>query len=58
MTAGVVNAVLEVGELAGRRLVNEDGQLILPAKGKDGCDIYFSTSSAGGGAMVQNSLPI
>ena len=52
VTAGVVNAALEVGELAGRRLVDDNGQLIRPAKGKDGCDIYISTSSAGGGLQI------
>ena len=52
VTAGVTNAVTEVGELAGRRLVDENGQLIRPATESEGCDIYISTSSAGGGLQM------
>ncbi len=50
VTVGVINAATEVGELAGRRLVNEQGELIRPARDGEGCDIYISTSSAGGGS--------
>ena len=49
VTVGVTNAATEVGELAGRQLVDENGILIRPAQGNRGCDIYISTSSAGGG---------
>jgi uncharacterized protein (TIGR01319 family) len=52
VTVGVINAATEVGELAGRRLVNEHGELIRPARGNEGCDIYISTSSAGGGLQM------
>ncbi len=52
VTQGVVNAALEVGELAGRKLVDDSGRLIHPAKNGDGCDIYISTSSAGGGLQM------
>lgn len=52
VTVGVVNAVTEVGELAGRKLINENGQIIRPAQGDTGCDIYISTSSAGGGLQM------
>jgi len=52
VTVGVINAVTEVGELAGRKLVDESGQIIRPASGSDGCDIYISTSSAGGGLQM------
>jgi uncharacterized protein (TIGR01319 family) len=52
VTMGVVNAVTEVQELAGRRLVNADGRIIQPATNGDGCDIYISTSSAGGGLQM------
>jgi uncharacterized protein (TIGR01319 family) len=41
-----------VGELAGRRLVDDQGQLIRPAHGREGCDLYISTSSAGGGLQM------
>jgi uncharacterized protein (TIGR01319 family) len=52
VTAGVINAATEVGELAGRRLVDDQGLLVRPARGKDGCDVYISTSSAGGGLQM------
>ncbi len=52
VTVGVTNAATEVGELSGRRLIDEHGQLVRPARGKDGCDIYISTSSAGGGLQM------
>lgn len=52
VTVGVINAATEVGELAGRRLVDERGRLIRPAQGREGCDIYISTSSAGGGLQM------
>ncbi|MCH2590368.1 MAG: glutamate mutase L, partial [Planctomycetales bacterium] len=42
----------EVGELAGRRLIDDDGQVIRPATDGQGCDIYISTSSAGGGLQM------
>jgi uncharacterized protein (TIGR01319 family) len=52
VTIGVTNAVTEVGELAGRQLTNEDGTIKQPASGIDGCDLYISTSSAGGGLQM------
>lgn len=52
VTVGVMNAATEVGELAGRRLVDDDGNIIRPATETEGCDIYISTSSAGGGLQV------
>ncbi|MCA9286913.1 MAG: glutamate mutase L [Phycisphaerales bacterium] len=56
VTMGVVNAVTEIGELAGRRLVDDRGQIIRPARTENGqpvgCDIYISTSSAGGGLQM------
>ncbi len=52
VTIGVINAVTEVQELAGRRLVNDDDQIIHPASDDEGCDIYISTSSAGGGLQM------
>src|SRR5690606_21028109 len=38
--------------LAGRKLVDDSGRLIRPARGNEGCDIYISTSSAGGGLQM------
>ncbi|TWT57995.1 hypothetical protein KOR42_13630 [Thalassoglobus neptunius] len=52
VTVGVRNAAAEVAELSGRRLLDDDGNLIRPAQGNEGCDIYISTSSAGGGLQV------
>jgi uncharacterized protein (TIGR01319 family) len=52
VTAGVVNAVTEVQELAGRRLVDDRGRIIRPATADEGCDVYISTSSAGGGLQM------
>jgi uncharacterized protein (TIGR01319 family) len=52
VTMGVLNAVGEVEELTGRKLLDESGRIISPAKGNVGCDIYISTSSAGGGLQM------
>jgi hypothetical protein len=52
VTVGVTNAVTEVQELAGRQLVDDGGHIITPAQGDRGCDIYISTSSAGGGLQM------
>ncbi|MFP6702462.1 MAG: glutamate mutase L [Planctomycetaceae bacterium] len=52
VTMGVVNSVTEVAELAGRRLIGDDGLVIRPATDTQGCDIYISTSSAGGGLQM------
>jgi len=52
VTMGVLNAVGEVEELAGRKLLDENGRIISPANGKVGTDIYISTSSAGGGLQM------
>ncbi len=52
VTMGVVNAVTEVSELAERRLLDKNGKIIQPARGGKGCDLYISTSSAGGGLQM------
>jgi uncharacterized protein (TIGR01319 family) len=52
VTIGVINAVTEVQELAGRRLVGADGLILRPASDDSGCDLYISTSSAGGGLQM------
>ena len=51
VTAGVINAITEVEELAGRKLL-KDGQIIKPQQGNEGTDLYISTSSAGGGLQM------
>ena len=52
VTVGVINAITEVQELSGRRLVDDAGGIIRPATQDEGCDIYISTSSAGGGLQM------
>ena len=54
VTIGVSNSLTEIGELAGRRFIADDGTIIR-RKGEgdpDGCDLYISTSSAGGGLQM------
>ncbi len=51
VTAGVINAITEVEELAGRKLL-KDGQILKPQQGNEGTDLYISTSSAGGGLQM------
>ncbi len=54
VTRGVLNAIMEVEELAGRKIL--DGERILtPQKGNEGVDLYISTSSAGGGLQMMVS---
>jgi uncharacterized protein (TIGR01319 family) len=52
VTIGVANALTELQELAGRPLIDGRGEIIRPARGNAGCDIYISTSSAGGGLQM------
>ena len=51
VTAGVINAITEVAELAGRKLL-DNGVILKPQRGDEGVDIYISTSSAGGGLQM------
>ena len=54
VTIGVSNAITEIGELAGRRFIADDGTIIRRRgdADPDGCDLYISTSSAGGGLQM------
>jgi uncharacterized protein (TIGR01319 family) len=52
VTVGVANAVRELEEVTGRRLLDDSGKLIRPAAGDAGVDVYVSTSSAGGGLQM------
>jgi len=55
VTLGVRNAVREVEELTGQRLLSPEG-IITPSKGEnEGVDIYVTTSSAGGGLQMMVS---
>ncbi len=54
VTRGVLNAIMEVEELAGRRLLDGE-RIITPQSGNEGVDVYLSTSSAGGGLQMMVS---
>ncbi|MCX5800731.1 MAG: glutamate mutase L [Candidatus Eisenbacteria bacterium] len=51
VTKGVLNAVREVEELAGRKIL-DDETIMTPARNGEGVDLYVSTSSAGGGLQM------
>jgi uncharacterized protein (TIGR01319 family) len=56
VTRGVLNAIAEIEELSGRKILDGD-QIITPNRAaqsdpKIGADIYISTSSAGGGLQM------
>lgn len=48
---GVRNAVREVEELTGHKILTENG-ILMPCNGKEGVDLYVTTSSAGGGLQM------
>lgn len=52
VTMGVLNAVAELEELSGRKILDEQGKFISPSNGKVGTDVFISTSSAGGGLQM------
>src|SRR4029077_20913574 len=54
VTRGVLNAVREVEELVGRKLLDGD-RILSPQRGDEGVDLYLSTSSAGGGLQMMVS---
>jgi uncharacterized protein (TIGR01319 family) len=51
VTKGVLNAVAEVEELSGRKLLKGE-TIVTPQNGDIGADVYMSTSSAGGGLQM------
>jgi len=51
VTRGVLNAIQEIEELSGRRILQGE-RIISPAREGEGVDIYISTSSAGGGLQM------
>ncbi len=52
VTRGVLNAIAEIEELSGRKILDGD-TIITPCRDdKTGVDIYISTSSAGGGLQM------
>ncbi len=54
VTRGVLNAIMEVEELAGRKILDGE-RIITPQRGNEGVDLYISTSSAGGGLQMMVS---
>ncbi len=53
VTLGVRNAVREVEELTGHRILSPDGSgMVSPCDGSVGVDLYCTTSSAGGGLQM------
>lgn len=52
VTKGVLNAIEEIEELAGRKFLEGD-RIVTPTRADGvGCDLYVSTSSAGGGLQM------
>ena len=51
VTRGVLNSFAEVEEISGRKILDGE-EIITPAKGNIGIDLYISTSSAGGGLQM------
>jgi uncharacterized protein (TIGR01319 family) len=51
VTKGVLNAVMEIEELSGKKIIDGE-EIITPSKDGEGVDIYISTSSAGGGLQM------
>ena len=51
VTKGVLNAVMEIEELSGKKIIDNDN-IKTPHKNNEGVDIYISTSSAGGGLQM------
>ena len=51
VTRGVLNAIQEIEELSGRKILDGE-RIITPVDGDVGVDIYISTSSAGGGLQM------
>ncbi|MGD0092364.1 MAG: glutamate mutase L, partial [Planctomycetota bacterium] len=56
VTIGARNAITEVEELSGRKILDPAStdalKFLTPAGGTDGIDLYVSTSSAGGGLQM------
>ncbi len=52
VTKGVLNAIMEVEELSGRRILDGDKIIHPHVDEKTGVDVYVSTSSAGGGLQM------
>ena len=51
VTRGVLNSIMELEELSGRHILNQE-KIITPSNNNEGVDVYISTSSAGGGLQM------
>ncbi|MBU0640657.1 MAG: glutamate mutase L [Planctomycetes bacterium] len=51
VTRGVINSIRELEEISGRSLTRA-GAIWKPRHGRNGCDLYVGTSSAGGGLQM------
>tara|TARA_B100000212_G_scaffold55969_2_gene37152 strand:- start:7159 stop:8952 length:1794 start_codon:yes stop_codon:yes gene_type:complete len=51
VTRGVLNSIMELEELSGRHILNQE-KIITPSINNEGVDVYISTSSAGGGLQM------
>ena len=51
VTCGVINSIIELEELSGRKILIDD-KIISPKDNNAGVDLYISTSSAGGGLQM------
>jgi uncharacterized protein (TIGR01319 family) len=52
VTQGVAAALEDLSALSGRRIIDDEKQIIRPSKNGEGVDLYLSTSSAGGGLQM------
>ena len=52
VTVGVAAAMRDLSAVSGREIIDENGEIIRPASGGRGVDMYLSTSSAGGGLQM------
>jgi uncharacterized protein (TIGR01319 family) len=52
VTRGVLNAIMELEELSGRKILDGEQFINTCSEGIDGIDLYISTSSAGGGLQM------
>jgi uncharacterized protein (TIGR01319 family) len=52
VTRGVITALDDLSKMRGRRLIDENNELIRPSRDGEGVDLYLSTSSAGGGLQM------
>jgi uncharacterized protein (TIGR01319 family) len=51
VTRGVLNAIQELEEISGRRILEND-RIVSPSHDHEGVDLFVSTSSAGGGLQM------